>query len=430
MTTDPTPPTNGNENLTPDEQPTTTSTQTIILKYGLMNTIAELKYSSNDLPQPGTKFVISTPRGVEIGTMLSSTCDDPSHELKINHDSLANYIELSGEKQFPFTKEGKILRIASREDLNEQAHIDTQKKHYLQICGQLIEQVKLPIKLIEVEALLGGDRLIYYFMSESRVDFRELVKNLASEFHTRIEMRQIGARDESRLVADYEKCGQPCCCRQFLKVLRPISMRLAKTQKATLDPTKISGRCGRLMCCLKYEDVVYEELRKRLPSKAARVLTPEGPGHVINSQIITQLVLVEMESDHRRVAYPVEDITKIDKNFVWTPPPANTYSTSDSYFNNDTQNQKTQQQPEKNQSENDKPKQTTRSRNNTTNKSNTDTSKQKQRSNKPATESKNNNNTNNTDTSKSSSSKRRRRRRRKKKNNNSNTNTKPDNNPT
>jgi hypothetical protein len=150
-------------------------------------------------------------------------------------------------------------------------------------------------------------------MAENRVDFRDMVNRLASQFGTRIEMRQVGARDEARLVADYERCGQHCCCKNFLKVLKPVSMRQAKVQKATLDPLKISGRCGRLMCCLRYEDQTYKELKTRLPHKNTRVGTSEGPGVVVDSKILVQLVLVRLEHDQREVAVPVEELLDPDK---------------------------------------------------------------------------------------------------------------------
>lgn len=122
-------------------------------------------------------------------------------------------------------------------------------------------------------------------------------------------MHQVNAREEARLAADYERCGQHCCCKQFLKVLKPVSMKSAKIQKATLDPTKISGRCGRLMCCLRYEDQTYDELRKRLPRKQTRVVTPDGFGTVIDTQIITQLVLVRLDHEAGQNAYPLENLT-------------------------------------------------------------------------------------------------------------------------
>jgi hypothetical protein len=139
------------------------------------------------------------------------------------------------------------------------------------------------------------------------------VRRLAAEYQTRIEMHQVNARDEARIVADYERCGQHCCCRQFLKVLKPVSMRSAKVQKATLDPTKISGRCGRLMCCLRYEDELYESLRKKLPHKQTRVMTPDGIGTVIETQILTQLVLVRMDQAQTNVAFDVQTIRALTK---------------------------------------------------------------------------------------------------------------------
>ena len=143
-------------------------------------------------------------------------------------------------------------------------------------------------------------------MADNRVDFRELVKRLAQEYQTRIEMRQIGSRDEAKLLGDVETCGQPCCCQRFLKALKPVNMRMAKMQKATLDPTKISGYCGRLKCCLRYEDQTYLELKKKLPIRSALVRTPDGEGKVVDTQILTQLVCVEKESGERDV-YPVDD---------------------------------------------------------------------------------------------------------------------------
>ena len=133
-------------------------------------------------------------------------------------------------------------------------------------------------------------------MSEGRVDFRDLVKRIAQEYQTRIEMRQIGSRDEAKLLGDVESCGQQCCCQRFLKLLKPVNMRMAKMQKATLDPAKISGYCGRLKCCLRYEDQTYIELKKRLPKKNTKVETRQGQGKVVDTQILTQLVMVEYEN--------------------------------------------------------------------------------------------------------------------------------------
>ena len=145
-------------------------------------------------------------------------------------------------------------------------------------------------------------------MAEGRIDFRELVRRLAQEYQTRIEMRQIGSRDEAKLLGDIETCGQACCCLRFLQLLKPVNMRMAKMQKATLDPSKISGYCGRLKCCLRYEDELYVDLKKRLPRKNAWVQTSRGEGKVIDGQILTQLVVVEFEGGEKE-AFPLEEVT-------------------------------------------------------------------------------------------------------------------------
>ncbi len=287
--------------------------ESMVVRYGRMKQIGEFRYNGQEIPGCGTRLVIRTPRGTEIAEMLTTTCTNSGCGSSITRKQMLDYFDRSGGKQYPFNTEGKVVRVATPEDVREQAHIDADKPKYTKACKQYIRELDLEMKLVDVEALLGGERIIYYFMSEDRVDFRELVKKLAGDFHTRIEMRQVGARDEARLVADFEKCGQRCCCKQFLKVLKPVSMKNAKIQKATLDPTKISGRCGRLMCCLRYEEATYDDLRKRLPNRNARVLTEDGLGTVINTQILTQLVLIELDENRQRAAYPVENIEKVDK---------------------------------------------------------------------------------------------------------------------
>ncbi|MFQ6048599.1 MAG: stage 0 sporulation family protein, partial [Phycisphaerae bacterium] len=161
------------------------------------------------------------------------------------------------------------------------------------------------------EHLFGGERIIFYFVADGRVDFRGLVRDLAREYQTRIEMRQIGARDEARLIADYEICGRQCCCKNFLKSLRPVSMKMAKIQKATLDPSKVSGRCGRLRCCLRYEQQTYEELEAALPRAGCVVRTGYGCGTVIDRQVLTQLVQVRLE-DGRLLSIPVEELLEAE----------------------------------------------------------------------------------------------------------------------
>lgn len=290
----------------------------IVVRFGVMNLIGEFPYSGDAKPGCGSRFVVRTHRGTELAEMLTSTCPNAGCSKSVTRKQMLEYIENSGGRDYPFFNQGRVLRLATAEDLARQRAIDESRAQMARSANLLARTLNLPMKVVDAEPLLGGERITFYFTSEDRVDFRELVSMLAAEHHTRIEMRQVGARDEARLVADYEKCGQHCCCKQFLKVLKPISMKSAKIQKATLDPLKISGRCGRLMCCLRYEDQTYDELRARLPKKKARVKTPDGWGTVLDTQILTQLVLVRMDSSGEDIAVPVENLIKDGE----TPPPA------------------------------------------------------------------------------------------------------------
>lgn len=292
----------------------------VVVRYGYMKEIAELPYDGSLVLGCGTKLVVRTQRGVELADMLTTTCANAGCGKSISRQQMLQYIDNSGGKQYPFSTVGKVMRVASVEDLNDQSRLQNAKPHYARVAREVVSRLGLQMKIVEVEPLLSKEKVVFYYTSENRVDFRDLVRELAHELHARIEMRQVGARDEARLVADYEKCGQHCCCKQFLKVLKPISMRSAKVQKATLDPAKISGRCGRLMCCLRYEDESYEELRKRLPHRNSRVKTDDGIGTVINTQILTQLVLVELDSNGDRQAYPVENIELLTGEAARRPP--------------------------------------------------------------------------------------------------------------
>lgn len=285
----------------------------MVVRYGFTRLVAELDYSGDEKPGCGSKLVVLTPRGTELAEMLTSTCPNAGCSKSVTRKEMLEYIENSGGKDFPFSEKGRVLRIATVDDLIQQTHFDEQKPQLLKYARQQVVELDLPMKIVEVEQLLGGERILFHYTSDQWVDFRELVKRLAGEYRTRIEMHQVNAREEARLVADYERCGQHCCCKQFLKVLKPVSMRSAKVQKATLDPTKISGRCGRLMCCLRYEDETYESLRKRLPHRQTRVRTDDGEGVVVDTQILTQLVLVRVESSGKQGAYPLENIEIMPK---------------------------------------------------------------------------------------------------------------------
>ena len=268
----------------------------VVVRYGAMRQIGQFRYSLDNPPPRGVKAVIRTDRGVELGEVLAAILPDDQSPPPCRPDCLTcaqveGYLKSCGP-EYPYSRQGKILRLATPQDLNDQAHLERSGKEELTFCKQQVAELHLQMRLVGVENLLGGERIIFYFTAENRVDFRELVRRLAGQYRTRIEMRQVGARDEARMVADYERCGQRCCCQEFLKDLQPVSIRMAKTQKATLDPAKISGRCGRLMCCLRYEDEGYEELRRKLPKKGIWVRTAALVGRVIETQILSQLVRV------------------------------------------------------------------------------------------------------------------------------------------
>ena len=290
--------------------------RTIVVKIGAMRTIAEFPYNGDAKPGCGSKLTARTHRGTELVEMLTTTCDNAGCSKSVTRQELLEYVDNSGGREFPFHTDGRILHVATIEELNKQAALDSNKTHYITTCNRLIREQDLSMKLVDVEPILGEELLTFYFMAEDRVDFRKLVRALAAEFKTRIEMRQVGARDEARLVADYERCGQHCCCRNFLKVLKPVSMKSAKVQKATLDPLKISGRCGRLMCCLRYEDQTYDQLRKSLPRRNSRVGTGEGPGIVLDTKILVQLVLVRLEHNDQQIAVPVEELIDPDESLA------------------------------------------------------------------------------------------------------------------
>ncbi len=286
--------------------------KSIVVRHGNQKLVAELPYSGDEKPGCGSKLVIRTPRGTELGEMLTTTCENSGCSKSVSRKDMLAYIENSGGKDFPFTNQGRVLRVATTADLNDQTRLDDRKPEVLVLTKRLVGELELKMRPVDVEMLLGGERIIIFYTAEQWVDFRELVKSLAGELQTRIEMHQVNDREEARLVADYERCGQYCCCKNFLKVLKPVSMRSAKVQKATLDPQKISGRCGRLMCCLRYEDKTYEELRKKLPHRKTLVETEDGVGLVLNSQILTQLVLVKI-GESPPSAYPLESLRPLNK---------------------------------------------------------------------------------------------------------------------
>ena len=188
-----------------------------------------------------------------------------------------------------------VLRIATAEDEKIVARNRAEEKRAYEVCLQKIADHNLDMQLVSAEYAFDGSKILFFFTADERVDFRELVKNLASVFHTRIELRQIGVRDKAKMVGGLGICGRPFCCASFLDDFQPVSIKMAKTQNLSLNPTKISGTCGRLMCCLKYEQEAYEDLLRHAPKADSFVDTPEGRGTVTEVDLLRQRVKVRME---------------------------------------------------------------------------------------------------------------------------------------
>jgi cell fate regulator YaaT (PSP1 superfamily) len=256
-----------------------------------MRNLGVFSTRGNDVFARGMQVIARTSRGLEVGEVL---CEATDHVVASMSDP----------------KNGQILREQSDEDHRELRRLFEQQQREHDVCRARIAELGLDMQLVDVERLYGGERVVVYYLAEGRIDFRQLVKNLAKEFQTRIEMRQIGVRDEAKLLADYGDCGKPVCCNTHLSEMPPVSMRMAKLQKATLDPSKISGRCGRLKCCLRYEYDTYQELQRDLPPVGAEIITNKGRAHVLAQEILAGQVLVQME-DMRRLVIDAADVMTV-----------------------------------------------------------------------------------------------------------------------
>jgi cell fate regulator YaaT (PSP1 superfamily) len=264
-----------------------------VVRYGAMRLLGVFSTRGQDRYQRSAKVIVRTSRGLEAAEVLCEATDDVAQQME----------------QQPG---GQIQREMTSEDVNELTHIRTKERSEFEVCRKHVERLGLAMQLVDIEHLFGGERIVVYYLAEERVDFRELVKVLASEFQTRIEMRQIGVRDEAKLLGDYGDCGKPLCCNTHLLEMPPVSMKMAKLQKATLDPTKISGRCGRLKCCLRYEYDTYEEYSHNLPPIGSEIVTAKGRARVLNQEILAQQLLVQME-DNRRLLIGLEEVLSVVK---------------------------------------------------------------------------------------------------------------------
>ena len=237
----------------------------------------------------GDHVIVETARGVEYGTAVSGI-------REIEEEKITQPLK-------------PVLRIATEKDDKQQEENKGKEKEAFQICLEKIRKHNLEMKLIDTEYTFDNNKILFYFTADGRIDFRELVKDLAAVFKTRIELRQIGVRDETKVLGGIGICGRALCCHTFLSEFAPVSIKMAKEQNLSLNPTKISGVCGRLMCCLKNEEETYEELNRRLPNVGDYVTTDDGlKGEVHSVNVLRQLVkiVVENEDEKEIMEYPVD----------------------------------------------------------------------------------------------------------------------------
>ncbi len=227
--------------------------------------------------QTGDHVIVDTARGTECGEVVAGPREVPdsqvAHELK------------------------PVKRMADAVDVRRMEKNRADEKAAFEVCSQRIEAHKLDMKLVEAEYNLDRTKIVFYFTADGRIDFRDLVKDLAGVFHTRIELRQIGVRDESKMLGGLGICGQPFCCSRFLKEFQPVSIKMAKEQGLSLNPTKISGSCGRLMCCLSYEQKAYEYLNGITPMPGSIVRTPDGDGMVVEANPVSGMLKVRFQNE-------------------------------------------------------------------------------------------------------------------------------------
>ncbi len=241
--------------------------------------------------QAGQGVVVETARGVEYGDVTMGVTE-------VEEDKVVSPLK-------------PVQRIATEEDLRMRQYYYDKEKEAFPVCEQKIREHGLDMKLVNVEYNLTGSKVVFYFTADDRVDFRELVKDLAYVFKTRIELRQIGVRDEAKMLGGLGPCGRTVCCKQFLDDFRPVTIKMAKEQNLALSPTKISGLCGRLMCCLQYEESCYEQMHKLMPKTGKEIETPDGVGIVVENNVITEKTRVKLTAEDGTIdirEYPYEDL--------------------------------------------------------------------------------------------------------------------------
>ncbi len=300
--------------LPPKDYPTTGSERVVTVRYGKMRARGRFRSKTPGLIY-SDRVVVQSDRGIEVGEIVF----DAPRGAESRSEPL-----------------GWVVRRASDDDAREHYELNERQagpSGEFEFCRDRIAALELPMRLVDVERPFGGGKLIFFFTADGRVDFRELVRDLAKRFRTRIEMKQIGVRDEAKVLGEVGDCGRELCCRTFLTRMQPISMRMAKVQKTTLDPTKISGRCGRLKCCLRYEFDAYLSLREALPRSGTRVRHDGRTATVSGMDILSQMVTIVLPSGERNVVH-VSTLEPADRRAA-SKQPAATEPTTEPAASND-----------------------------------------------------------------------------------------------
>ncbi|WP_227939162.1 PSP1 domain-containing protein [Alkalihalobacillus deserti] len=238
--------------------------------------------------EKGETVIVETSRGIEFGRVVIG-------------------VKTVGENDVVLPLKQVIRTATDKDKLIVKENLEAAKKAF-EVCSEKITQHNLDMKLVDVEYTFDRNKVLFYFTADGRIDFRELVKDLAAVFRTRIELRQIGVRDEAKMLGGIGPCGRVLCCSSFLGDFEPVSIKMAKDQSLSLNPAKISGLCGRLMCCLKYENDMYESAKQELPDIGKRIRTPEGKGKVVGLNLLERLIQVELAEGDRVVEYTMEEL--------------------------------------------------------------------------------------------------------------------------
>jgi cell fate regulator YaaT (PSP1 superfamily) len=281
------------------------------VRYGSLRLRGLFAVETEEAIKAGDTCVVNSARGTELGVVLAQPIEEGAGKSGCGESACGSCA----------TSQGTVVRRASADEVKRSA--EQKKKGVMEevrFAREKSREYRLGMKIVGAEYLFEREKLILHFSSVGRTEFRDLIREMAHRFKTRIELKQIGARDEARLTGDVAGCGRELCCRSFLHDLQPVSMRMAKQQKKTLDPTKIAGQCGKLKCCLRYEDQVYVELQKSLPKRNSFVRITEGIGRVVNVDLLLQKLVLEAENGERKVVH-VSELLETGIKPVRAPPP-------------------------------------------------------------------------------------------------------------